>query len=101
MAEFNIRERVPASIANSDPVEWGPRLRSVVPSLEDFFVSPKGDVVAVRSENDLSFYSVNGGAVTGLLLRYTLRQSERVIQAEWATGSHVDRWSRELSRHSK
>jgi hypothetical protein len=98
MADFDIPERVPPSIARSEPVEWSQLLKDAAAPLDDYFVSPAGDLVAIRSRDQLSFYAASGRTLVGPLLRYMLRQDERVILAEWAIGPHAVRWSNELSR---
>ena len=98
MSEFDIHERIPATLARSEPREWLARIRRVVPVVDDYFVSPRADVVGIRSGDRLSFYSTRGPAIDKLLLQHTLRPRERVILVEWATGAHVERWTRELAR---
>ena len=98
MAEFEIRERIPPSIARSESTEWLLRLREVVPGLDDFFVSPAGDLVVVRTGDQLHAFTVEGVRLAGPIFGYTLSPHERVILAEWAVGTHVRRWSAELSR---
>lgn len=98
MADFDIRERIPAALARSEPAEWLSRLRRVVPSVDDYFVSPAGDLIVVRSGDELSAFTVERGELRDTMFRYRLRADERVILVEWATGSHVARWSAELVR---
>jgi hypothetical protein len=97
MSEFRIHERVPASIARSEPRQWLPRVKAVVARVDDFFVSPRGDVVGVRSGDQLSFFAPKGATLAEPVLRYTLRPGERVVLVEWAVGSHVARWTSALT----
>lgn len=100
MAEFDIRERMPASMARSEPREWLARIRHVAPTVDDFFVSPQQDVIAVRTGDTLTFFAPRGTALGQPLLTYGLRAAEQVIMVEWALGSHVARWTKELQSGS-
>jgi hypothetical protein len=96
MAEFDIRERIPASMARNEPREWLERIRRVVPKVDDFLVSPRQDVIVVRRDDTLNLHAPRGEALGQPLLSYALRPGERVIMAEWALGSHVARWTKSL-----
>jgi hypothetical protein len=96
MAAFDIRERIPASIARSEARAWLARIRRVVSKVDDFFVSPRQDVVAVRSGDTLTFHTARGETLGPPSLIYALRPGEQVIMVEWAVGSHVARWTKEL-----
>ena len=100
MAEFDIRERMPASIARSEPREWLARIRHVAPAVDDFFVSPRQDAIAVRTGDTLNFFAPRGAALGRPLLTYRLRPAEQVIMVEWAVGSQVARWTKELESGS-
>lgn len=95
---FSIVQRVPPPVAQREPAErWMPALRKAYPKLDDVFVSPAGDLVVARVGQRLSAHHPLKGALGEPVLEVDLHPGATVVMAEWATGAHVDRWTRELS----
>ncbi|HEX2780756.1 MAG TPA: hypothetical protein VHM30_14740, partial [Gemmatimonadaceae bacterium] len=95
---FTMVQRVPPPVARRDPADrWMPALKQVYPKLDDVFVSPAGDLVVARVGQRLSAHHPMNGALGDSVLEVELRPGALVVMAEWATGAHVERWTRELS----
>lgn len=94
---FSLRETVPSTIARRDPVaRWLPATKSLFTNVDDIFVSPASDLVIVRSGERLSAFGTADGLLGSVRLQLQLRSGETVVMAEWATGRHVDDWTRQL-----
>lgn len=88
---------LPRGLARADDAgRWLPALRARHGRVSDVFTSPAGDLVVARVGAELVAYVPRGGALGEPALRVALHADVPVVMAEWATGTHVDRWTREL-----
>lgn len=95
---FSIVQRVPPALARREPVQqWLSQLKVLSPALTDAFVSPLNDVVVALVGDRLSVFTPIARKLGAPVLTIDLRKGETVVMAEWATGAHVARWTRELS----
>jgi hypothetical protein len=95
---FSIRQAVPESVARREPVgRWLPKATVLFTTVDDIFVSPANDLLVVLSGGRLSAFELSDGALGSVRLELDLRAGEQVVMAEWATGTHVDRWTRQLA----
>jgi hypothetical protein len=90
---------VPASLARrDDAATWLPALRKAHGKVWDVFTSPSRDLVAAMIGRRLVVHAPKGGVLGPVVLSVTLDRGYTPVMVEWATGTHVDRWTRELSR---
>jgi hypothetical protein len=69
-----------------------------VPGLRDALSSPSGDLLVALTAESLQVFGVRNGAIGEALLTVPLATpKESVVMAQWATGQHVERWTRELT----
>jgi hypothetical protein len=89
---------VPASLARrDDAATWLPALRKVHGKVRDVFTSPSRDVVAAMVGRRLVVHAPKAGKLGPVVLSVPLDRSYTPVMVEWATGAHVDRWTRELA----
>ena len=95
---FSIEQVAPAALARREPLEgWLPQLKRALPDIEDIFISPKADLILARRGAQLVFFKPADKTLGRPVLSVALQDGETIVMAEWATGSHVQRWTRELS----
>ena len=93
---FSIVQRVPLPLARRDPVErWLPQLKAFAPKISDAFVSPTNDLVVARVGKQLAIFVPRGKRLGAPIITVDI-PDDAVVMAEWATGSHVDRWTEQL-----
>lgn len=91
------------------PLPWQ-TLAAQIPRLQDALVSPQGDFLIALTDKEVLVYSLQGGRLGARLAAQTrialdiepLAQvgppddSGKIIMAQWATGRHVQRWTRQI-----
>lgn len=79
-------------------VKWTD-VKSAVPDAIDVFTSPERDIaIVVSKKGKLLVYGIKNGTLKkDPLQTIVLKKGERIIMAEWATGSYVDNWEKTLS----
>ena len=96
-AGFSIKEAVPATVARRDAsAKWLPMAKRLFGAVDDIFTSPANDVVIIRSGSRLLAFIPHGSALGDVRLELALPASATVVMTEWATGRHVDEWTRQL-----
>lgn len=75
-------------------------IKSRVSRANDAFTSPAGDILGVVSGKKVSIYQIKDGAIPKEpALTYIMDGLyEKVVMIQWATGTHVNRWS-EFFKH--
>ena len=70
-------------------------LKGSFPFIEDAYTAPTGRIAIVIFDNKLLVYEMEDRNIKGSPLCYiNLNKNEKVIMAEWASGSYVDTWSK-------
>ncbi|WP_438447888.1 hypothetical protein [Gorillibacterium sp. sgz5001074] len=87
---------LPETVTAHDQVccTWG-QVRSLQPDAKDLLSSPLEDIMVVITDKEMSVYyagSPSSGASTKPLLRVPLKPGEKLVSAQWATGSYVPAW---------
>ncbi len=79
------------------PPDWI-LLRSSISGISDAYVSPNGDMLIAITKSEMRFFEARRGIPGKLLLKLP---AEKIVMAQWATGTHVGDWTKELSGLSK
>ncbi|MCT4607291.1 MAG: hypothetical protein N4A64_14540 [Marinisporobacter sp.] len=93
--EFNIQMIPPYKIVHYDHlyVSWN-EVKKRVPQAKDIFTSPKKDIALVVTKEAIYVYAIKDNQLSyKYMKKIDLKENERIVMAEWATGSYVDRWN--------
>lgn len=93
--EFSIQMIPPYKIVHYDQlyVSWN-EVKKRVPQAKDIFTSPKKDIALVVAKEGIYVYGVKDNQLSyKYMKKIDLKEDERIVMAEWATGSYVDRWN--------
>lgn len=84
---------LPEIVVNHDVVSntWG-QIKSLQPDAQDVLASPLDDLLVIWTEKELVVYSPAASSRRGPLLRVELKPGEKLVSAQWATGSYVPQW---------
>ncbi len=95
--EVELHVPLPTALVGHDALvpAW-PAVRKAVPRATDAFASPGGDLVVVLTPGEAVAYRPVAGRLGRALLHVPLEAGEAPVMAQWATGRHVARWTREL-----
>ena len=98
-ADAPIHFQLPASVTgdSSIPLDWK-LLRSSISGIADAYASPNGDMLIAITKSEMRFFEARKGIPGKLLLKLP---AEEIVMAQWATGTHVQDWTKELSGLSK
>lgn len=98
-ADGPIHFQLPASMTGdlSTPLDWK-LLRSRISSISDAYVSPNGDLVIAITKSEMRFFEARKSMPGKLLLKLPAGE---IVMAQWATGTHVQDWTTELSKLAK
>jgi hypothetical protein len=98
-ARFELALAPPRSLVGHDALSpaWAV-IAHKVPGLRDALASPSRDLLVTLTAKSLQVFSVRNGAIGEALLTVPLAApKESVVMGQWATGQHVERWTRELT----
>ena len=95
--DYRINIIPPANLVFYDElsITWT-EIKEKVPEAIDAYTSPNKDIAIILVKNNtLRIYKINGGKL-GLqpVKQIKLKASEKIIMAEWATGSYVENWEK-------
>ncbi|HEX7057914.1 MAG TPA: hypothetical protein VF260_12070 [Bacilli bacterium] len=79
-------------------VPWS-TVRKLRPDASDALTSPDHDLLAIVSEQEISFFQINGNVGTEPLLIVPLQNGEKLIMAQWATGNYVAKWIKQTRKY--
>lgn len=91
---------MPEAIVSHDRLccNWN-SITAMYPKAFDAVSSPAGDWVALLMPDRLVAHAVRGGVPERQpLFEMPLAEGERTVMAQWATGSYVEKWSKELGQ---
>jgi len=95
--DFDLPMRLPTAVTGAGPRPSWSFVLDRDPDAEDAFDSPTGDVTIIEKNHQLMVYSRTTGATDAAarkpLLTIPLNPTANIVMAQWATGSHVDRWT--------
>lgn len=71
-------------------------IKEKVPDAVDAYTSPNKDIaIILAKKNKLIIYEINNGMLGAVPLKQIkLQLNEKIIMAEWATGSYVENWEK-------
>jgi hypothetical protein len=78
-------------------------LAADVPQLSDYFLSPAGDLVVVRTtslpgNDQFALYAVKAGRANEKLMDLPpLNSTSRIVMISWTTGSEADEWGKAVT----
>ena len=72
-----------------------------LPEGVDAFASPDGDVAVVRAKNRLLAYAIRQATPVEPPTSIETDSEEEIVLVEWASDSHVDRWTRAVQAAEK
>ncbi|QZY57271.1 hypothetical protein [Crassaminicella profunda] len=93
--EFNIQMIPPYKIVHYDKlhVSWN-EVKERVPKAQDIFTSPSMDIALVVTKEAIYVYEIKNNQLSyKYMKKIDLKEDERIVMAEWATGTYVDRWN--------
>ena len=98
-ADGPIHFPLPASVTGnlSTPLDWK-LLRSRILGISDAHASPNGDMLIAITKSEMRFFEARRGVPGKLLLKLPAGE---IVMAQWATGTHVQDWTAELSKQAK
>lgn len=96
-ADYRINLIPPSNLVFYDElsITWTD-IKEKVPDAVDAYTSPNKDLAIILSKNNkILIYEINKGVLGKQPIKVVkLRQDEKIIMAEWATGSYVDNWGK-------
>ncbi|QXM06177.1 hypothetical protein [Crassaminicella indica] len=96
---FNINMIPPKKIVHYDNlyISWN-EVKEREPKALDIFTSPNKDIAIVITKEAIYVYSIKNNKLSNKYIKKVeLKEDERVVMAEWATGSYVKRWNNTVS----
>ncbi|TJY44307.1 hypothetical protein E5161_02660 [Cohnella pontilimi] len=86
---------LPAEIVNRDTLllSWG-QIQQLEPSASDAF--SYGNLLGVRVGGAIRVYELENGTLVRQTLTFPLAAGEHIVMLQWAEGSYVDKWIREM-----
>ncbi|MDD4583472.1 MAG: hypothetical protein PHR60_04715 [Eubacteriales bacterium] len=94
-ADYNIGIVPPNNVVlyNELKIPWA-RVKNYIPSAIDVFTSPNKDLALVVTDEEIIIYAINQENFVGPPLeKITLKEGEKIIMAEWASGNYVENWA--------
>ncbi|MDQ0148870.1 hypothetical protein ACFO6R_00025 [Eubacterium multiforme] len=77
-------------------------LKNEVPFMKDAYISPDGRMAIIIIEDELLVYNISGGRLSKEPIeRYSLKNGEQVIMAEWCERDYVDYWGNAFKEFKK
>ncbi|WP_426349671.1 hypothetical protein ACPWSR_18345 [Alloiococcus sp. CFN-8] len=92
--DFNINILPTSKLVGEDRLflSWN-KVKEQLPKAIDIYTSPNQDIAIVITEEELLIYRINNGGIIDIpLFSFKLNPTEKVVMAQWATGSQVEKW---------
>lgn len=92
--DFNINILPTSKLVGTDQlfISWN-KVKEELPEVIDFYTSPNQDLAVALTEEELFIYRINKGEIIDIpLFSLKLQPTEKVVMAQWATGSQVEKW---------
>jgi len=97
-SDFDIKVVPPKVIVNYDefPISWS-AIKLRVPEAVDAYYSPNDDIVIIITNNNILVYTLENGELSKTPVGKTsLKNGEKVVMSEWATGKYIYIWEEEF-----
>ncbi|WP_010293153.1 hypothetical protein [Clostridium senegalense] len=100
-ADFQIPIDVPQTLLKYDSVYLPlAKVKEQVPRAKDVICSPNKDMAVVFTDEKILVYKIVGTNLSDSPLgEFDLKENEKLIMAEWATGDYVDQWDKEVNEN--
>lgn len=95
---FDIKTIPPKEIVHYDElsVPWN-AIKLKLPEATDAFISPNEDIIIVMERNNMLIYLIDNGEIGDIpIAKIRLKNTEKVIMSEWATGRYPILWEEEF-----
>lgn len=95
---INTDIKLPTKITSYDSlvIEWD-EIKQKIPQARDAVSSPNNDMLAVLTPNKLLVYTNPKLGIDKPSLSIDVDENESIILNQWATGEHVDKWTKLIS----
>lgn len=93
--EFNISTMPPKKMVHYDElyITWN-EVKAKVPKAIDAYTSPNKDFAIIVTKEYIYIYSLKNNRLSNKYMKkIKLKEGERIVMAEWATGSYVEKWN--------
>lgn len=100
-SDFDIKVVPPKAIVNYDefPIPWS-AIKLRVPEAVDAYFSPNNDIVIIITNNNILVYTLGNGELSKTPIGKTsLKNGEKVVMSEWATGKYIYIWEEEFLKN--
>lgn len=97
-SDFDIKVMPPKAIVNYDefPISWS-AIKLRVPEAVDAYFSPNDDIVIIITNNNILVFTLENGELSKTPIGKTsLKNDEKVVMSEWATGKYIYIWEEEF-----
>jgi hypothetical protein len=76
-------------------------IKKAIPDAVDAYTSPNRDFIVVLTDKELMIYSLNSRGIGSLQRKFSIKQGEKAVMAQWATGNYIDSWGKLFKNKAK